>query len=215
MGNHEEEIRLANEHCEEMERLRNIRDVNMKKLLNHFIIYTLAITSFLGLWFCQWQRVTFWWWELNNNMPYSDKKTDSQEKKDNTNLWDLVSVKERDDTIIVKLLCVFWLDNSIEKWRDLKFIDYARAIINMALWLVAFIALLMSIYTFYMMFFSENEAGIKKAKWNLVGIFIALGILGLAWIIVSFIFRWYQSNRKENETNLLPSNEVISSNYIN
>jgi hypothetical protein len=187
----------------------------MKKLLNHFIIYTLAITSFLGLWFCQWQRVTFWWWELNNNMPYSDKKTDSQEKKDNTNLWDLVSVKERDDTIIVKLLWVFWLDNSIEKWRDLKFIDYARAIINMALWLVAFIALLMSIYTFYMMFFSENEAGIKKAKWNLVGIFIALGILGLAWIIVSFIFRWYQSNRKENETNLLPSNEVISSSYIN
>ena len=32
MGNEEEKIRLANEHCEEMERLRNIRDVNMKKL---------------------------------------------------------------------------------------------------------------------------------------------------------------------------------------
>jgi cytochrome b561 len=64
----------------------------------------------------------------------------------------------------------------------------------MALWLVAFIALVMTIYTFYMVMFSGSEDWIKKAKWNLVGIFIALGIIWLAWLIVSFIFWRYQSN---------------------
>jgi hypothetical protein len=34
----------------------------------------------------------------------------------------------------------------------------------MTLGLIAFIALIMTIYTFYMILFSENEAGIKKAK---------------------------------------------------
>lgn len=129
-----------------------------------------------------------------------------------TELWSQVSIKENDKTIIVRLLEVFWLDNSIDKWKDLKFIDYARAIINMALGLVAFVALVMSLYTFYMMFFTDNEAWIKKAKWNLVGIFIALGILWLAWIIVSFIFWWYQNNLKDKEDELFPNN--ISLNYI-
>jgi hypothetical protein len=34
----------------------------------------------------------------------------------------------------------------------------------MALGLIAFIALIMTIYTFYMVMFSGNEEGIKKAK---------------------------------------------------
>jgi NADH:ubiquinone oxidoreductase subunit 6 (subunit J) len=69
----------------------------------------------------------------------------------------------------------------------------------MALGLIAFIAVIMTIYTFYMILFSDNEEWIKKAKWNLFGIFIALAIIWLAWIIVSFIFWRYQSNRKEKE----------------
>jgi hypothetical protein len=60
----------------------------------------------------------------------------------------------------------------------------------------------MTIYTFYMILFSENEAGIKKAKWSLLGIFIALGIIWLAWLIVSFIFWWYQANWKAHETEI-------------
>jgi NADH:ubiquinone oxidoreductase subunit 6 (subunit J) len=63
-----------------------------------------------------------------------------------------------------------------------------------ALGLLSMVALVMTIYTFYMMFFTENEAWAKKAKQSLIGIFIALAIIGLAWLIVSFIFRWYQKN---------------------
>ena len=170
---------------------------------NAVYLMSLIVIIWLGyFWLCEWQgyRVS----ELETDMPYIPSQSPLPEC-DSTNIWDCVSIKEKKDTIIVRLLNVFWLDDDTE--RDHKFIDYARAIINMALWLVAFIALLMSIYTFYMMFFTENEAGIKKAKGNLVGIFIALGILWLAWIIVSFIFWWYQSNWKENEDDI-QSNKI-------
>lgn len=186
----------------------------MQKISCYIITCALAVIIEITwlLWVCEWQRVIFWWSELEPDMSYLG--TIESSDKDNTELWSHVSIKENENTIIVKLLGVFWLDNSIEKWRDLKFIDYARAVINMALWLVAFIALITSLYTFYMMFFTENEAWIKKAKWNLVGIFIALGILWLAWIIVSFIFRWYQSNWKAKEDNIA-SQSQISYNYTN
>lgn len=179
----------------------------MQKILNWTIICILSIVAFL--WICEWQRVSYWWQGgLMDTMPYEWVSTPTTST---TELWEGVSIKENDKTIIVRLLDVFWLDNSIEEWRDLKFIDYARAIVNMALWLIAFIALIMSIYTFYMMFFTENEAGIKKAKWNLVGIFIALAIIWMAWIIVSFIFRWYQNNWKGEEEKLFPE---VSVNYM-
>ena len=111
---------------------------------------------------------------------------------DCTNLGDVVVVKN-EHSIINRLLEVFGLDSDTFNW-DHKFIYYAKAIVNLALWLLSLIALVMTIYTFYMMFFSDNEAWIKKAKWNLLWIFMALAIVGLSWLVVSFIFRWYQSN---------------------
>ena len=164
--------------------------------------------SFIVLWwtfsFC------IWLWNIQDHWDYGELESTFPWEDDNirrlgcdwsTNLWDCTSVKEDkygwSGTIIRRLLWVFGLDTSTD--RDLKFIDYARAILNIALWLIAFIALIMTIYTFYMMLFSENEAWIKKAKESLVGIFIALGIIWLAWIIVSFIFWWYKSNWKAQE----------------
>jgi hypothetical protein len=157
------------------------------------IVYFMSLWIVLGLgwvWLCEWQK--YGWVELKSTNPYMSEGLNNN-CDDETNLWDCISVNENNNTIKVRLLWVFWLDN--DTWKDHKFIDYARAIMNMALWLVSFIALAMSIYTFYMMFFTENEAWIKKAKWNLTGIFIALAVIWLAWLIVSFIFRWYESNR--------------------
>lgn len=157
------------------------------------------LLTFISIWFIS--SSCFWLWglqgdDLDRTFPYWSEDVEALEC-DSTSLWDCTSIKEDErkpvrDTIIRRLLWVFWLDTSHEK--DLKFIDYAKAIINMALGLVAFVALVMTIYTFYMVMFSGNEDWIKKAKWNLVGIFIALGIIWLAWLIVSFIFWRYQSN---------------------
>lgn len=187
--------------------------VNMKKI----IICILCIVGFTwSIWMCQDVKLPFQG-ELSSKHPFT-KSTGG--KEDTTDIWELVDIRETyieegkgRRTIIVRLLDIFWLEHGTERENDHKFLNYARAIINMALWLVALIALIMTIYTFYMMFFTENDAWIKKAKWNMIGIFIALGIIWLAWIIVSFIFWWYKENRKDKEKDLFSA--PTSFNYEN
>ena len=134
-------------------------------------------------------------WDKNTGVdetaqfPYINGRDDGDNKSD---LPEIVDIKD-DNSIINRLLGVFWLSNI--EW-DHKFISYVRGILNLALGLLSMIALIMTIYTVYMMFFTENDAWAKKAKWNLIGIFIALGIIWLSWLIVSCIFRWYQSQRQ-------------------
>ena len=155
--------------------------------------------------------------ETEYSFPYDNRKVDYITCSGSTDLWNCTSIKpddiEGNDTIIIKLLRQFWLDDSVD--RDLKFIDYVRAILNMALWLLSMVALIMTIYTFYMMFFSENEAGIKKAKWNLIGICIALGIIWLAWLFVSFVFWRYEDRRKSNEPYIPEQTITCNVNYVN
>ena len=159
----------------------------LKKLIKTLITTTILSISMLSISFWGWSYQQF---KGDSKLPYGDSWLNENPSWSIENPWDLVDRWE--DSIIIRLLDVFWLDSSTT--NEHKFIDYARAILNMALWLISIIALIMTIYTFYMMFFTDNEAWTKKAKWNLIGIFIALGIIWLAWIIVSFIFRWYQNN---------------------
>ena len=74
-----------------------------------------------------------------------------------------------------------------------KAIIYLKFIINLLLSLVSFIALVVIIYAFYMMFFTEDAKGIEKVKKSLTGVVIALVIMGLSRLIVSFIFDFYDS----------------------
>ena len=169
----------------------------MLKKLRRYLFTILIIFFFSGLQ-CFAEIRGGEWWDIWNDFPYETNpylNPNNDGNEDYIDLWDNVDIKES-NSIINRLLWVFWLKNI--EW-DHKFIAYVRGILNIALWLLSMIALIMTIYTFYMMFFSENEAGAKKAKWNLVGIFIALGIIWLAWLIVSFIFWWYQANWKQHE----------------
>ncbi len=186
----------------------------MIKKVTKYWLFTLAFVGFISS-FCFWWLWGLWWSNTDTSFPYWSEETEVLKCDNSTDLWNCTSINEDKDgwkqTIIRRLLEVFWLDTSHE--RDLKFIDYAKVIVNMALKLIAFIALIMTIYTFCMVMFSGNEEGIKKAKWNLVGIFIALGIIWLAWLVVSFIFWWYQGNWKANQGNLSNSASSISLSY--
>ena len=185
-------------------------------MIKNFIKYCLIIPLFIwSIWsICLW----LWYDSPDVPFPYKDKDVDALDCDENTDLWNCTSIKEDEknlwnDTIIRKLLWIFGLNT--DKWNDLKFIDYAKAVVNIALALTALIALIMTIYTFYMVIFSENEAWIKKAKWNLIGIFIALGIIWFAWLIVSLIFRWYQSNWKRHQDEITWNISMTMDGYIN
>ena len=178
--------------------------------------YLMIMSSFLLI----WSALCLWY----DKSDFAFPRWETQQKNcpnGQTKLWDCIDISENENSIIKRLLIQFWLTTEATSWNH-KFINYARAILNLALWLLSMIALVMTIYTFYMMFFSDNEEWIKKAKWNLIGIFIALAIIGVSRLIVSLIFRWYQSNWKAKEQEISTWNismvtEKISNNdfYLN
>ena len=178
----------------------------------------LGISAIVFVWisFCLWVKFYNPEWEADSNFPYQKNPSASQNCDDTTDLWSCTDIKD-DDSILNKLLEIFKLDK-VSEGSDHKFLNYVKAILNVALGLLSMVALIMTIYTFYLMFFTENEAWAKKAKWNLVGIFIALAIIGLAWLIVSFIFRWYQTKWKDNDyiNNITMANQELNNQiYLN
>ena len=182
----------------------------MKKILKS--IFSISVILFTWLSLCHWAPFWVGWQDPDEQFPFGK----DYQKDPKSEISEDVDIKD-DDSIITRLLEIFNIN--IDKNSDYKFLDYVKAILNIALGLVSMIALVMTIYTFYLMFFTDNEAGVKKAKWNLVGIFIALAIIGLSWLIVSFIFRWYQSNwqnrQEEIETgNITMTNYELNDNQI-
>ena len=92
-----------------------------------------------------------------------------------------------------------------------SFIFYLKTVVNLLLWFVTFIALILIIYAFYMIFFKKDEAGITTAKQIIKWVIIAILIIGFSWIIVSFLYRfedentqnlWYNNNNTEITTSL-------------
>ncbi|MCX6823595.1 MAG: hypothetical protein NT085_00505 [candidate division SR1 bacterium] len=69
--------------------------------------------------------------------------------------------------------------------------NYVKWILNIFLGLVSFLSLVMVIFAFYLIFFSKGEDGVGKAKKILIGVGIALAIMGLSWFIASFFFDIY------------------------
>jgi flagellar basal body-associated protein FliL len=55
--------------------------------------------------------------------------------------------------------------------------NYVKWLLNILLGLVSFLALVMVIYAFYLIFFSKGEEAVTKARKILVGVAIALAIM--------------------------------------
>ena len=180
--------------------------------MKKFTKSVLGISAILFVWisFCLWVKFYNPEQEADSKFPFDKRPSASQNCDDKTDLWSCTDIKD-DDSIINRLLEVLNLDK-VSEGSDHKFLNYAKAILNVALWLVSMVALIMTIYTFYLMFFTDNDAWVKKAKWNLVGIFIALAIIGVSRFIVSFIFRWYQRNWQANQDKI-KDNSITMINY--
>lgn len=175
----------------------------MKKFLKSILSMSIVLFTWLSL--CHWAPFWVGWQNPDAQFPFGK----DYQKDPKSEISEEVVIKG-ENSIITRLLDVFNIN--IDKNSDHKFLDYVKAILNIALGLVSMIALIMTIYTFYLMFFTDNEAWAKKAKWNLVGIFIALAIIGLSWLIVSFIFRWYQEQWQKNQDNIAQQN-ITMANY--
>jgi hypothetical protein len=103
------------------------------------------------------------------------------------------SIDKKSEPLIYKIRKFFKLTWT-ETYDDEKpATAYITMIMNMALWLTSFISLILVIFAFYLIFFDKWEAWVEKAKKILTWVVIALVLMWLSWIIVSFFFEIYNT----------------------
>ncbi len=88
------------------------------------------------------------------------------------------------------IISVFRLDPFIDK-SDLSALELAKYIINIALGLISFIALIVIIYGFAQIFFAKDDEGVSKAKKIVQGAAIAIAIIAVSRFVISFLFDLY------------------------
>mgnify|MGYP006894302361 CR=1 FL=1 len=178
----------------------------MKKLKLLLILFTTTL-------------ITMWLYVgANYDFPYEYMTNENEISSGNyeTEIWQIMKYDNitQTNSVLNRLLDLFKLSN--QSWYDYwwwtsKAVYYAKMIVNLMLSFVSFIALVMVIYAFYMIFFLKDEAGITKAKQVLKWVAIAIIIMWLSRFIVSMIF-WIQSNSANPENDIPPVNNTS---YIN
>ena len=108
------------------------------------------------------------------------------------------SVNSQDTTLLYKIRQYFRLTGTTTYDQDKPAIAYVQMIINMLLGLVSFISFILVIFAFYLIFFNKGEEGVQKAKKILIGVAIALVVMALSRIIVSFFFNLYTTEAIKN-----------------
>jgi len=148
------------------------------------LIKKIILTSIFAIW------ITWFWFTVDFYYDI-DASTDVEEQ---TEIGGMIQqdVIDNDESALNRLLELFHLSD--QDWYDSgtsKAVYYAKMIVNMLLSLVSLIALIMLIYAFYLILFSRHESWMTKAKQMLKGIWLAIAIMWLSWLIVSFMF-WIQ-----------------------
>lgn len=153
----------------------------MKNLIKVWLFFVLISVSFL-------------WVQAQEDFPYDIDMTNTT-PTDTLDIWDIVKTDaiQPSNSILNRLFWILWLQWSTYTQWDKKAEYYVKMILNMVLWLVSFISFVIIIYSFYLIFFVKQEEWVAKARKMLIGVFIALVIMWLSWLIVSLIFNIYQT----------------------
>lgn len=85
---------------------------------------------------------------------------------------------------IQRLIKIFIPNRPAGEWV----LEYVAYIINIALWLVAFIAVIVLIYWFYGILFSDSKDGISNAQKTIKWAAIAIILMWASWLIVKIMF---------------------------
>lgn len=119
----------------------------------------------------------------NNNIVSSEEKTEIGKiiKKESVN---------NQGGLLYQIRGYFQLNKDTYSWEE-PALEYAKMLINMVLSFVSLISLILVIVAFYLIFFWKWEEAVKKAKWILKGVAIAIGLIAISWIIVNSLFLFY------------------------
>ena len=176
------------------------------KIIKSIITCLIAITALISIWFCDdvFPGTDSYFPYSGTTLPSTTSPIEIDIPKIIT--WDIADQENG----INKLLNVFMPNSAMyDEWQWPSIIFYLKTIVNILLSFVSLIALILIIYAFYMIFFKKDEAGITTAKQMIKWIVVALVVIWLSWIVVSFLFRF----EKENTQDIWYNNntEVVSS----
>jgi hypothetical protein len=169
-----------------------IKCKSIMKNLKIWFFYIAIVFAFL------WINLNFL--KVNNavyaeDFPYQINWKNIEIKKDQvTDLWSELKkevtkdVVKSPNSIVTKLFDLFRLSQTpYDKWEG-KALLYIQRILNMLLGLVAFISLILSIFAFYLIFFSKWEDWVTKAKKILTWVAIAIFVTWISRLLVSYLF---------------------------
>ena len=151
---------------------------NIKKIL---IATLISATTIIGINFAI-EPFPYTWFDIssNQNTDFSEELK-SNISDENNGFYRLFHLFMPNDSM-------YWSSNNP------SFLFYLKTIVNLLLSFVSLIALILMIYAFYMIFFKKDEAGFTTAKQMIKWIVIALVVIGLSRIVVSFLFRFENKN---------------------
>lgn len=101
-------------------------------------------------------------------------------------------IVEANDSVLNKILRVFNLDQ-FTTLSDASALEFIKYILNIALGLVSFVAVVIIIYGFVKIIFAKDDEGITEARKTVQGAAIAIGIIAVSRFVVSFLFSLYES----------------------
>lgn len=159
------------------------------RLIKNLIFSIVTTIALIWIWYCadfRYTGITIPWDNTPVDIDFSTMiKENIQDEDDNKN-W------------LNRLLNLFMPNRAMYdegNWPSVLF--YLKTIINYLLWFVSLIALILMIYAFYMIFFKKDEAGVTSAKQIIKWVVIALLIIWLSRVIVSFLFRFEKENTQD------------------
>lgn len=181
------------------------------KIIKRIIICLSSTILLLWAWLCQWfpnSTSSYFPYSGSTNVPWDDSWIDL----DITNIMTWYYMANNNNNWLSRLLSIFMPNSTMYddgSWPSILF--YLKTVVNLLLSFVSLIALILIIYAFYMIFFKKDEAGVTTAKQIIKWVIIALFVIGLSRIVVSFLFRfqsentanlWYKNNNTEITNNL-------------
>lgn len=118
--------------------------------------------------------------EADSAFPYTIQGQDYDPTVETTTdiATDLIAPDTQDDEGLLKILSRFFrVTDTAYDDDQTPATNYIKWLLNILLGLVSFLALVMVMFAFYLIFFSKGEDALTKAKKILIGVAIALAIM--------------------------------------
>jgi hypothetical protein len=122
--------------------------------------------------------------DFDATFPYKDNNYTANPT---INVWEVLKQSNQWWSLLENMLDLFGINYA---WPE-KAMSYVQILINYVLALIWFIAVLLLIYSFYMIFFGKSEDAIAKARKTVIWASIAIVVIAASAYIVNLLFYLY------------------------